>query len=132
MQMKTSKKDKLYCALAWGLCLCLIIVLFFFRGMSLSYRAATRYFLETINRDTISLPVEHLLYEGSFYISNSYFYSSTSNKQLVYLSGDGLYHKSYRCPHCDRESCALMYYSALIHFSQLSPCSFCSSEDIVY
>lgn len=132
MQTKTSKKDKFYCFLAWALCLCLLAVLFFSKNISHSYRATTYYFLETIGQEKSVPPAKHLLYEGSFYASGSYFYSSTTNEQLVYLSGDSLYHKNNRCTYCHREACALMYYSALLYFPQLSPCPLCSWEDMVY
>ncbi len=128
MLKKQFNKNIIYCITCWVLFTFFILVLVFLQKPSRSFPVAIQYHLNNIDQQRQNSSFESILYEGKFHIIGNFIYSNKNNQQLVYLSGDGLYHKSTACPHFAKHSKLFIYYAALPLFPQLQPCD-CSSED---
>ena len=89
-----------------------------------AYTAADRYRLHAAG-DPIS-PIT-ALYTGKTYSVGSHLYSAAQDRQLVCLSGDGLYHKRWNCAALG-DSAPMAFYAA-VSTLRLSPCPACSAED---
>lgn len=106
------------------LVLLLVLCLSFRQSGLPSYTAADQYRLHAADDP---IPSVTALYTGKTYTVGSHLYSAAQDRQLVCLSGDGLYHKKWNCA-ATGDAVSMAFYAA-VSLLDVSPCPACSAED---